>query len=161
MRVSLLALCTALFVACGGSTAVLTTGDASPDGPSSDAGADVNPGDGSSGDSSAADGGMMDTTPADVMGPPCNGMTCNPGEVCVVTTTSGGPCLQPDDAGACPPGSQKNGMCCTFTSTQSACQPLPAACAGVPSCACASSLCTGCMCQGASSSEVDCFCAAP
>ncbi len=90
----------------------------------------------------------------------CGSSTCTPGQVCVVNTTTGGACFAPDDAGACAPGQQKIGSCCTNVSTVATCAALPPSCGGVPSCACASSLCS-CTCQGATGNEIDCACAAP
>ena len=60
---------------------------------------------------------------------PCNGQTCKVGEACVVTTSGGGPCIMPDDAGVCPNGTHSTG-CCDNTTTTYACQALPAACGG-------------------------------
>ncbi len=90
----------------------------------------------------------------------CNGTTCAVGEVCVVTTASGGACLQPDDAGVCPDGTHTAG-CCNQVSTTYACQRLPAACGGSAACPCAESLCQCGGCAITDAGAVACTCAYP
>jgi len=106
------------------------------------------------------DGGPPDVV-GDAGGGPCGTTSCNPGEMCVQTTTSGGACFAPSDGGACPPGTVMQGSCCVNMSTTSACQPIPAACGGSPSCACASTACGGCLCQGTTAGVLSCACLAP
>jgi len=89
----------------------------------------------------------------------CGG--CPAGDVCVVTTSSGGPCMQPGDGGVCPGGQVvPPGSCCDNSSVSAACQPRPSACTGGLSCGCAASLCS-CMCSSAAGSTLQCTCAFP
>jgi hypothetical protein len=61
----------------------------------------------------------------------------------------------PEDAGACPEGEHPSGNGSCDHDPSYSCQPIPAACNGKVSCACAQSLCFG-MCQSASQDELDC-----
>lgn len=111
------------------------------------------------------DGGLPDGFSFD--GPVPDGYTacgptpCVPGSSCVITRTTGGPCLAPNDAGVCPPPTIKEGVCCTFVTINFACHPTPAGCGGTLSCGCASSLCDFCSCKGASGNDLDCECLGP
>lgn len=90
----------------------------------------------------------------------CNGQTCTGGTVCVVTTSGGGPCLQPDDAGVCPDGTHTTG-CCDNTTTTYACEALPDSCNGALACPCASSLCQCGDCNVADAGVLSCQCLYP
>jgi hypothetical protein len=87
--------------------------------------------------------------------------TCSAGNVCVVIHGSGGAIQQPDDAGACPAGTEHSGPFCVYSQTTYACKPTPASCTGTPTCGCAQSLCPGCPCQSASSVQIYCVCQYP
>ena len=103
---------------------------------------------------SGSDAGASDA------GDACGG--CAVGDVCVVTTSSGGPCIQPGDGGVCPDGTVvPPNSCCSNTSVSVQCQPRPAACTGPLTCGCAISLCSCNQCSSASGSTVDCVCAFP
>jgi hypothetical protein len=91
---------------------------------------------------------------------PCNGQTCAPGEACVVTTSSGGACMPPDDAGVCPDGTHTTG-CCNNSSTTYECAPLPADCNGALACPCAESLCQCGGCDVVDAGVLACTCAYP
>jgi hypothetical protein len=121
----------------------------------------------SSGDCPAQDGSMRDGTTTDAGGPvPCAPMGsggpsfCNPGEICVAQTTTGGPCGIVPDSGVCPPGTIKSGPCCVLDQTSYGCQPTPTGCGSMLSCTCAMQLCQ-CQCDGASGNELKCSCQAP
>jgi len=104
------------------------------------------------------DAGPPPDAPTDTGSPTaCGAQTCAPSDICVEQTTSGGPCLAPNDAGMCPPGSTLIGGCCGFSSTTFACKPEPAGCGGTLSCGCAKALCS-CMCSGASDRTLMCAC---
>lgn len=90
----------------------------------------------------------------------CNGKTCGEGEACVVTTSGGGACELPDDAGVCPNGSHTTG-CCDNTTTTFACQKLPSACNGALSCPCAESLCQCGGCNLEDAGVLSCGCMYP
>ncbi len=98
----------------------------------------------------------------------CDGKTCNPGQLCVAVTTSGGACM-PKNGASCPAGNFET-TCpggtpgCVARSTTYACQPKPADCTGAVDCACATpTLCpgAGCSCSRASATDYGCVCQAP
>jgi hypothetical protein len=93
----------------------------------------------------------------------CGTATCAAGDICVVTESGGGPCLSPDDAGLCPDGKPPTGGCCNREVTDYACAPLPGACGGTLSCACAASLCTcgGCGVPNDVGNTLHCVCVVP
>jgi hypothetical protein len=139
-----LSLAALLLAACGGSTTTTLVGP------------DAAPADGAE----PADGA---TQPPGDAGPTTCGSagTCPSGRICVVTVSGGGACFLPDDAGICPNGQHGGPGCCDNTTTTYDCQPLPAACSGTLSCACASpSLCT-CGCQVTGPESLGCGCLAP
>ncbi len=90
----------------------------------------------------------------------CNGQTCPSGEKCVITTSSGGACELPDDAGVCPNGTHTTG-CCDNTTVGYACQPLPSACGGKLSCPCAETLCQCGGCNIDNAGDLTCACEYP
>ncbi len=148
-----------------------SSGDTGADGSAGDGGSDVSPPPDSGADVIGPPDAGSDVISVDV-GPPfdgpipdgsvaCGAMVCAAGNTCVVTTTSGGPCLLPMDGGACPPGMVKEGACCVFYSVTYACAPTPPGCGGGPTCGCAKSLCGGCMCSGSMGDDLDCTCLAP
>lgn len=131
----------ALGVACGGSTGTGSSSDASAD---------------SGHEAMGQDGGT------DAQSVSCDGSTCKPGQVCVVTTSSGGACQLPDDAGMCPNGKPGTpGQCCNNTSVGYACQTLPPSCNGKLACPCAESLCQCGGCQISGPNTLSCTCAYP
>jgi hypothetical protein len=95
----------------------------------------------------------------------CGETECGPGESCVATNTSGGPCIPPGDGGSCPKGTVLDGGCCVAApSTLYVCQITPASCGGELTCACSSSLCSasdGCFCAGVTNNVLTCNCEAP
>jgi hypothetical protein len=98
---------------------------------------------------------------SDAQSTDCNGTTCKAGEVCVVTTSSGGACQPPDDAGLCPGGKQGTpGQCCDNTTVTYACKALPPSCNGKLACPCADSLCQ-CDCQISDPGKLACTCLYP
>lgn len=113
----------------------------------------------SSSGSDASTDASTDTTTGTIL---CDGTPCPSGQVCVVTTSSGGVCLIPDDAGLCPDGKPGTpGQCCNTVTTASACAPLPAACNGMLACPCASSLCQCGGCDIADAGTIACACLYP
>ncbi len=89
----------------------------------------------------------------------CGG--CAAGDVCVVTTSSGGACMRPGDGGVCPNGQViPPDQCCDNTTVTAACERRPGACGGGLSCACAATLCA-CECLSTLGSTVECACFAP
>ncbi len=68
--------------------------------------------------------------------PDCGGTICGPGDICVVTTVSGGACIPPE-AGVCPPGTTGPGSgCCSYVSTSYACKSMPSTCGAGLNCGC-------------------------
>jgi hypothetical protein len=97
-----------------------------------------------------------------VTGFACGSTMCSSGQVCVAETISGGACLLPDDAGACPNGTTHWGPCCSNISTSYTCATRPAGCGSTLTCSCASSLCSVAGgCQTASGNQLGCSVAAP
>jgi hypothetical protein len=134
---------------------------------SADGGSSVEPTDASVGTSEAScfPDCMLDAGAPDGGFTLCGETECGPGESCVVTTTSGGPCLMPEDGGSCPKGTTLEGGCCVATPTPSyVCQITPASCGGELTCGCSASLChksDGCFCAGVSDNVLTCNCEAP
>jgi hypothetical protein len=95
----------------------------------------------------------------------CGKTECGPGESCIATQTSGGPCLPPGTGGTCPKGTTLDGGCCVATpATSYVCQITPPACGGALTCGCSTSLCDmkdGCFCSGVKDNVLRCDCAAP
>lgn len=92
----------------------------------------------------------------------CDGTVCEVGQACVVTTSSGGACELPDDAGVCPSGQTGvPGQCCDNTTVTYACQPLPPECNGQLACPCATSLCPCGDCLISASGRLECECLYP
>lgn len=91
---------------------------------------------------------------------PCNGQECKSGEACVVTTSSGGACMAPGDAG-CPNGKPPVGPCCDNTTITYECKALPAACGGALACPCAEPLCQCGGCAVADAGVLSCECLYP
>jgi hypothetical protein len=87
----------------------------------------------------------------------CGKIVCNSHEICVVQTSTAGPCIAENEAGMCPPHTTLVGGCCTYSSSTYSCEPEPASCDGTLSCGCAASLCS-CECTGASGSTLQCAC---
>lgn len=90
----------------------------------------------------------------------CGTTTCTGGEICVVTTSSGGACMLPDDAGVCPDGTHTSG-CCSNVSTTYACKAVPSACGATLACPCASTLCQCGDCNVADAGVLQCRCLYP
>ena len=90
----------------------------------------------------------------------CGTSTCAAGEICLVTTAGGGPCILPDDAGVCPNGTHSNG-CCSNVTTTYACKAVPSACGGSLACPCASTLCQCGGCGIADAGVMQCTCLYP
>lgn len=88
------------------------------------------------------------------------GPACNRGSVCVKEQVSGGARIPEDDAGACPQGEHPNGSGTCERDATYMCQPIPAACNGTVSCACAQGLCFG-SCQNASQTQIECLALVP
>jgi len=107
------------------------------------------------GSDAATQGDVQQTGPIS-----CNGQTCAADQACVVTTSSGGACLMPDDAGVCPDGTHTTG-CCDNVSITYACAKLPDACQGALACPCATSLCECGGCDVADAGVLACECAYP
>jgi hypothetical protein len=111
------------------------------------------------------DGGTIEV--ADGGYTPCGGAECGPGESCIATTTTGGPCEPPGDGGTCPKGTTLEGGCCVSPpETVYVCQITPAKCSGgVLTCGCSTSqLCNpsnACSCNGVKDNVLDCECEAP
>jgi hypothetical protein len=117
-----------------------------------------NSGSSSSGGGSFGNDAAADSSTEGDGGLACGTTVCQTGEVCVVEGVSGGACLSPDDAGACPPGLMHTGACCTSPATAYFCQPLPAACGGTLACGCAVALCPGSTtCRVPDANELDCI----
>jgi len=95
----------------------------------------------------------------------CGKTECGPGESCIATQTSGGPCVPPGMGGTCPKGTTLEGGCCVATpATSYVCQITPSACGGALTCGCSTSLCDmkdGCFCSGVKGNVLRCDCAAP
>ena len=92
-------------------------------------------------------------------------MTCSPacgaGSICVGTGTEGGAQIMPNDAGVCPSGRHLSGNICEADLSY-ACMLIPAACGGMVTCACASSLCAPLhSCQEPSGGVLGCIEAVP
>jgi hypothetical protein len=87
----------------------------------------------------------------------CGDASCATGEICIRQQPfPGGACYPPD--GGCPTGSSPSGPCCVADPVYR-CAPLPAACNGEPTCACAKE--TFCKaptinCTTPSAVEIDC-----
>lgn len=81
---------------------------------------------------------------------PCSGT-----DICVARFTSGGPLVQPDDAGVCPPGRHLEGagsfLVCSLDWTYE-CGPRPTSCGSSIDCDCASTYCADHYGQGTSCS---------
>jgi len=90
----------------------------------------------------------------------CSSTTCAPGEICLVTTSGGGPCQLPDDAGICPNGTHTNG-CCSNVTTTYVCKAVPSACGSGLACPCASTLCQCGGCAIADAGVMQCTCLYP
>lgn len=90
----------------------------------------------------------------------CGTNACTGGEVCVVTTSGGGPCMLPDDAGVCPNGTHTSGCCSNFSTTY-ACKGVPSACGATLACPCASTLCQCGDCNVADAGVLQCACLYP
>lgn len=107
---------------------------------------------GSDGGLDGADGGGMSCSPA-----------CSTTSVCVGTGVEGGAVIVANDAGVCPAGSHPSGVGALCAHDLSfACKPIPAACGGTVTCACASSLCpTSYVCGGPSDGVLTCVLQAP
>ena len=91
--------------------------------------------------------------------------TCSPacggGSVCVGTGTEGGAVIFPDDAGVCPSGTHLAGSSCQRDLSY-ACMPIPFACGGAVTCACASTLCpSGHICEAPGGDFLNCIEAVP
>ena len=84
---------------------------------------------------------------------------CASGSVCVGSGVQGGAVFFAD-GGVCPAGRHAQGNICVQDLTF-ACMPIPSGCNGTPTCACASSLCSGRPCVTATSDEVTCILAVP
>ncbi len=84
---------------------------------------------------------------------------CGAGSVCVGTGTQGGAVFFAD-GGVCPPGRHVENNRCVQDLTF-ACMPIPSACNGNATCACASSLCNGRSCGAPSPGEITCILAVP
>lgn len=91
--------------------------------------------------------------------PGCN-PACGAGETCVRNQLNGGAQMLVSDAGTCPPDYHVNGNFCQRNPTYT-CKTTPASCNGTATCACASSLCDGSQCVGASTGQLDCELNAP
>lgn len=141
-----------------------TTGGTQDSSPSEsgggDARADSTPSETSS-ETSADTGGDSTTTG-------CGGKTCEAGQICRRTYTTGGVCKPCGDGGTCDPGEHCSGSCCVpdVPSYSYGCFPRPSSCADTLACggACGDALCGvpgGCPCESASGDMVTCHCLAP
>jgi hypothetical protein len=110
----------------------------------------------------AACGGTLSDVDAGTSKVPvtCGAKTCAAGEICLVTTSGGGPCQLPDDAGLCPNGTHSNGCCSNVTTTYD-CKGVPSACGGALACPCASTLCQCGGCAIADAGVMQCTCLYP
>jgi hypothetical protein len=110
-------------------------------------------------------GPTLDGPPTPEGSTACGTSACAPGDTCVTTFTFFGTCDPPFDGGVCVPPRVLFGSCCVESlGTSYSCRTTPKACAGTPSCACASALCnafSGCACTGASGADLDCACSIP
>jgi hypothetical protein len=106
----------------------------------------------------------VDARLADASGVACGDRTCAPGQVCVRTESSGGPCQPVPDGGVCPPNTVPNGPCCIAYGVTYACADRPAGCDPL-SCGCAGTLCGagpgGCPCVNATATQLECACRFP
>lgn len=144
-------------VACGGRAA--SVADGTPNGGGAGSGAKTGS-DNGGGDGVTVGGGNNDHEQDDLkdashvdanVDTSCGDQVCHHGDACVITTSGGGPCMLPDDAGLCPDGKPADGACCNRMTTTYECKPVPAKCAGTLACPCAESLCQcgGCSLGGA------------
>jgi hypothetical protein len=149
----------AAFVGCGGRDASIGsgTGTGTGNGNGSGSGSGTQIGDGShdgenthGNGTGGSDAGQADADSGKRVETSCGTTTCVGSDVCVVTMSGGGPCLQPDPSGNCPDGLPPSGGCCNRTTTTYECKPLPSSCGGTLSCDCAQSLC---QCGGCGLSE--------
>jgi hypothetical protein len=116
-------------------------------------------------DAEPEDGGSMIGEGPDSGLTLCGATECGPGESCIATQTSGGPCLMPGDGGTCPKGTTNEGGCCVATPpTFYVCQITPPSCGGELTCGCSKSLCpsdNACSCTGVKDNVLSCQCEAP
>ncbi len=72
----------------------------------------------------------------------CTSSTCPTSELCVESSVQGGAVQLPNDAGMCPPGTEKDTNDCLREPTYTTrCVPRPSACGSEVTCACAGTLC--------------------